>query len=137
MLERDRRHPLSAVRLANPVVRRVLGSRVHRLLSGRLIVLCYRGRRSGRTFRIPVRYAETEDGRLVVVATWPERKLWWRSFDDGTDAIVILRRRTVPVRGTRVTRSEREAALAGYLATYPRAARLVRDAVVVVLTPSR
>ena len=68
--------PLRLLRLANPVVRGVLDSPAHRLLSGRLLVLEYRGRRSGRTFRIPLRYAETRDGSLVAIAVEPDRKHW-------------------------------------------------------------
>ena len=78
------RVPLRALRLANPLVRVVLRSPVHRVLSGRLLVLSYRGHRSGRTFRIPLRYAETADGAFVAVAVRPDRKLWWRSFRAGT-----------------------------------------------------
>jgi hypothetical protein len=130
-----RRHPFRAVRLANPFVRAVLGSRAHRLLSGRLLVLGYRGRRSGRTFRIPVRYAELGDERVVVVATWPERKLWWRSFDGGADAAVTLRGSTISVHGTLECDVERERAIAAYTDAYPQAARVVRGAAVVVLAP--
>ena len=118
-------------------MRAVLGSRAHRVLSGRLLVLTYRGRRSGRTFHIPVRYAETEDGRLVIVAVRPERKLWWRSFDGGAGATVTLRGARVAVRGALETGTARDAALEAYVAAYPRSGRLVRDAAVVVLAPSR
>ena len=38
---------LRVLRLANPFVRVVLESRAHRLVSGRLLLLAYRGRRSG------------------------------------------------------------------------------------------
>ena len=128
--------PLRALRLANPVVRLVLGSRAHGLLSGRLLVLSYRGRRTGPEHRIPLRYAETEDGRLVALAVRPRRKQWWRSFAPAGAAAVTLRGAVLEGRGALVEGSAREDALAAYLARYPRSARLVRDASVVVFTPS-
>ena len=137
MSGRRRRHPFRLVRLANPLVRAVLRSRLHRILSGRLLVLSYRGRRSGKLFEIPVRYAETDDGRLVVVATWPERKLWWRSFDGGGTASVTLGRARRPVAGCVETGEARDAALSAYLGAFPRSERLVREAAVVVLVASR
>jgi hypothetical protein len=125
------------VRLGNPFVRAILGSRLHPLLSARLLVLTYRGRRTGRSFDIPVRYAEADEGRLVIVAVRPERKLWWRSFDGGANATVTLRGARIAVRGALQTGVAREQALAAYVARYPRSARLVRDAAVVVVAPSR
>ena len=40
-------------RVVNPLVRGVLRSPAHRVLSGRLALLTVTGRRSGRTFRSP------------------------------------------------------------------------------------
>ena len=85
------RPPLRVLRLANPVVRGVLDSRAHRLLSRRLVVLGYRGHRSTRSFHIPLRYAETTGGAIVALAVSPERKLWWRSFAEPSAATLILR----------------------------------------------
>jgi hypothetical protein len=137
MSGRRRRHPFRLFRFANPLVRAVLRSPLHRLLSGRLLVLSYRGRRSGRTFEIPVRYAETDDGKLVVVATWPERKLWWRSFDGGAAASVTLRCARRSVAGCVESGEARDTALSAYLGAFPRSERLVREAAVVVLVASR
>jgi F420H(2)-dependent quinone reductase len=125
------------VRLANPLVRAVLRSRWHRMLSDRLLVLTYTGRRSGRRFEIPVRYAETEDGRLVVVAVRPERKLWWRSFQRSATAAVTLRGERIGVEGALQTGSPRDAAFGAYLRRYPRSARLVRKSAIVVFVPRR
>ena len=123
--------------MANPCVRAVLRSRFHTVLSGRLLLLRYRGRRSGRVFEIPVRYTETADGRIVVVATWPERKLWWRSFEGGASAEVTVRGASVPVAGAVETGASRAGAVEAYVTAYPRSRRLVQEAAVVVLAPSR
>lgn len=50
-----------------------------RRVSGRLTVVTYTGRRSGRTFSTPVAYRRADDAVTITVAM-PERKLWWRNF---------------------------------------------------------
>ncbi|WP_458085721.1 hypothetical protein [Streptomyces malaysiensis] len=50
-----------------------------RRVSGRLTVVTYTGRRSGRTFSTPVAYRRAADAVTISVAM-PERKLWWRNF---------------------------------------------------------
>jgi hypothetical protein len=60
-------------RLVNPVVRLLLRSPLHRLLSGSLVVLTYQGRKSGRWRRPPGMYAQ--DGQdLYIIPAQPDRK---------------------------------------------------------------
>ena len=126
---------LRLLRLANPFVRVVLESRAHSLLSGRLVLLAYRGRRSGRRFSIPLRYAEMESGGLVAVAVRPERKQWWRAFSEANRATITLRGALIEARGRVVEGAARDAALGAYLGRYPRSRRMTRDAAVVVFEP--
>jgi len=114
-------NPLRLLRLANPLVRGVLASPAHRLLSGALVVLTYRGRRSGREFRIPLQYAETPDGRVVALAVRPERKLWWRSFAEPSRAVLRVARTDRAVTGHVLQGQERRAAARTYLERFPRA----------------
>jgi hypothetical protein len=123
---------LRVLRLANPLVRVLLESRAHRLLSGRLVLLAYRGHRSGREFRIPLRYAETDAGALVAVAVRPERKQWWRTFSGGERGMLTFRGKRVDVRGVVAGGGERDAALRAYLDRYPRSRRVTEHAAVVV-----
>ena len=123
---------LRVLRLGNPLVRLVLESRAHRLLSGRLVLLTYRGHRSGREFRIPLRYAEPLAGTVVTLAVRPERKKWWRSFAPAGPAALTLRGARVLALGALAEEDARERALAAYLARHPRSARIARDAAVVV-----
>ncbi len=127
---------LRLLRLANPLVGAVLESPAHRALSGQLVLLSYRGHRTGRGFRIPLRYAVTADGAIVAVALTPGEKLWWRSFSSASSATLTLRGARREAIGTLVEGSERETALAAYTARHPRAAGLARDAAVVVFTPA-
>ena len=117
-------------------MRSVLDSPAHRLLSGTLVVLAYRGHRSGRLFRIPLRYAETTDGAVVAVAVRPKQKRWWRSFAEPAPATVTLRGERVEVIGALALGEDRERALETYVARFPRSAGLARDAAIVVFTPA-
>ena len=77
-------------RTVNPLVRGLLRSPAHALLSRRLLLITVTGRRSGRRFTIPVGYRETDDG-LEIVVGWPERKRWWRNLRGGAPVAVRLR----------------------------------------------
>jgi hypothetical protein len=126
---------LRLLRLANPFVRAVLSSRLHGALSGRLVLVAYSGRRSGRRFRIPLRYAPTADGAVVAVALRPERKQWWRAFAPAGPATLTLRGADVPADGQLATGEARAAALEAYLGRYPRSRGVAHDAAVVVFRP--
>jgi len=126
------RPPLRLLRLGNPLVRGILRSRAHRLLSGRLIVLEYEGRKTGRAYAIPLRYAQAAGGRLVAVAVEPARKQWWRSFAEPRSAVVLHRGQMRPVVGTLAEGTARDGAEEAYTARYPRSARLVDEVALVV-----
>ena len=74
----------------NAIVIALLRSPAHRVLSGRLIVLSYTGRRTGRRHTIPVGYTE-HPGHLVVMVGHPERKQWWRNLREPAPVRVLLR----------------------------------------------
>jgi hypothetical protein len=114
--------PLRLLRIANPVVRGVLGSPAHRLLGGALVVLTYHGHRSGRHFRIPLQYAETSEGTIVALAVRPERKLWWRSFAEPSPAVLLVAGVERPVTGCVLAGEKRRAAMRTYLDRFPRSA---------------
>ena len=65
--------------VANVVVRWLLRSPLHRLLSRSLMVIEYEGRRSGRRFRLPVGYVRHE-GSILVLVSRADTKTWWRNF---------------------------------------------------------
>jgi hypothetical protein len=72
----------------NAWMRTLLRSPLHRLRSGRVVLLEFRGRRTGRQFRMPVSYWQT-GGRVVCLssATWAK---WWRNLE-GADVGLWLR----------------------------------------------
>lgn len=72
---------------ANPFVRRLLDSRFAGPMSKALLLLRYRGRKSGRTFATPVGYVR--EGARVVMVTSPTYS-WWRNMVGGAEAEVRL-----------------------------------------------
>lgn len=79
-------------RTVNPIVRAILRSPAHGVLSRRIALLTITGRTSGRRLTFPVMYRQ--DGAHVTVNVGaPDRKRWWRNLRDG--AAVELRLRGV------------------------------------------
>ena len=71
----------------NPLIRRVLDSRFAGPMSRALLLLRYRGRKSGRTITTPVGYVR--DGDRVVMVTSPSYK-WWPNMVGGADVELRL-----------------------------------------------
>jgi deazaflavin-dependent oxidoreductase (nitroreductase family) len=135
----DERMSKRLQRVGNLFVIGLLRSPLHRLASGSLLLITYRGRSSGRRFTIPVMYAE-RDGTLTIFVGHPERKKWWRNLRVGAQVEVRLRGRRL--RGqAEVARDS--AAVETYVARYPRARMAIEAADpptfvrVAALTPSR
>lgn len=76
----------------NTVIATILRSPLHPLLSGMVVLLRYRGRRSGRRYTIPVQYVE-HDNRFVVAALDADRKQWWRNVLARPEIEMLHRRR--------------------------------------------
>ncbi|GLX99530.1 nitroreductase/quinone reductase family protein [Herbidospora sp. NBRC 101105] len=88
------------MRVVNAVVRWILMSPLHDLLSRFVVLLVITGRRSGRVFAIPVRYAE--DGDVLTVVSRRGRT-WWRNLEGGAALTVVLRGRAHPAYGSATT----------------------------------
>ncbi len=74
-------------RLMNPVMRRLLRSRLHRPMSGQLMLLEYTGRLSGRTYVIPIGYFAWDGGSVLSVSS----TRWWKNLRDGRPVSVLVR----------------------------------------------
>jgi hypothetical protein len=97
-------------RVVNPALRAILRSPAHRLASGRVALVTYTGRKSGREYTIVTYYRDKGD-EVTIGVGWPDRKVWWRNLtgDGGPVRLVI---RGEEVRGHAVaTRSGDEDAL--------------------------
>ena len=89
--------PLLLVRLANPVMRRLLASPLHALASSQLLLLHFIGRRTGRRYTVPTGYHDL-DGVLSVLTN----SGWRVNFRGGADIQVTLQGRRRPARATLV-----------------------------------
>src|SRR5438552_16708569 len=69
----------SVVRYFNPFMRLVLGSRAHRMLRGRLMLLSFTGRRTGRSYTTPVSYGRERTNLPV-----PDLGARWKNQTSGT-----------------------------------------------------
>ena len=107
-------------RVANPLLRFVLSSPLHRPLSRSLLVLSYIGRRSGRRRATPVQYAPFGDD-LALVAARASHKSWWRNFRDPAPVMITLRGRRDRAVAEVLRGDERNAGLSAFLTRYPRA----------------
>jgi hypothetical protein len=76
-------------RVLNAIMRALLRSPAHRLRSRRVMLLEFRGKRSGRRYRMPVSYWERGSTTVVCLtsATWSR---WWRNLD-GAQVVVWIR----------------------------------------------
>ena len=88
---------LAMNRVVNPALGALLRSPAHGLASGRLALLTYTGRRSGRDHTIPCFYRDRGD-EVTIAVGWPDRKIWWRNLT-GEGGPVRLLVRGEEVRG--------------------------------------
>jgi deazaflavin-dependent oxidoreductase (nitroreductase family) len=77
-------------RIANPSMKWLLRSPLHWLVSKRVVLIEFRGRKSGKTYRTPVMYAPCDAG--IVISTSRDY-LWWRNLRGGVQVRLWLRGR--------------------------------------------
>lgn len=74
----------------NSVVKWLLSSPIHGVMSRNTMVIEYRGRKSGKLHSVPVNY-QTRDGELLTTSL--KSRVWWKSLRGGTPVRVLLRGR--------------------------------------------
>lgn len=100
------------------MVKAVLRSPLHFLLSASVLLLTFVGRRSGRRFTTPLRYVR-ENGRILCFSS--EGTQWWRNLRGGAPVSLRLRGKNVDCTGRTLNLSieERTYLLTNYLAKMP------------------
>ncbi|MFH5207091.1 hypothetical protein ACHIPZ_02475 [Antrihabitans sp. NCIMB 15449] len=75
--------------LTNKVVVAVLDLPVIGKLAGKsMTVITYTGRKSGKTFSLPVGF--TQKGNVLSIGVaFPEKKNWWRNFQNDGDKLTV------------------------------------------------
>jgi hypothetical protein len=73
-----------------PIVALAASPRLGKMLRRNITLITYTGRRSGRTFSIPVAYRR-RGGEIEIVPNMPDAKTWWRNFlGDGAPMSLTL-----------------------------------------------
>lgn len=91
--------------VVNAFVRPLVASKRWGRVVGRwMTVVTYTGRRSGRTFSIPVAYSRRGDD-LMIGVEFPDQKRWWRNFS-GAGGPLAVRLEGVDRRGHAVARRD-------------------------------
>ena len=70
----------------------VLRSPFHGMLSGGMMLITVNGRKTGKSYTLPVEYMEEQGGLWVM--SWRNRR-WWRNLEGGATVSLVLRRKSV------------------------------------------
>ena len=79
-------------RVINPLVSLIARSSVHFLISNRLLVLSFEGRKSGNKFLIPVSYHKHES---VYTCVTLRSNIWWRNLKEKSSTKIWLKGKLV------------------------------------------
>src|SRR5262245_26793300 len=71
-------------KFANPFVKLILRSPLHGLMSAAVLLVSYRGRKSGKKYTLPVQYVQ-DGNNIYIVPGYPEKKTWWHNLEGGKD----------------------------------------------------
>jgi deazaflavin-dependent oxidoreductase (nitroreductase family) len=77
-------------KIINPLVRLILRSPFHGLMSGTLLVITCCGRKTGREYSLPVQYVQTGN-TIYIVPGMPEKKTWWRNLKEAATVRLTVR----------------------------------------------
>jgi deazaflavin-dependent oxidoreductase (nitroreductase family) len=86
--------------IVNPVMKAILRSPLHGLVSSGMMLLSFTGRKSGKQFTTPVSYVYQGDDLLVI--SLEERK-WWRNMQGGAPVKLRLQGEDVAATATAYT----------------------------------
>ncbi len=99
--------PEKLAKVVNPIIKALLRSPLHRLVSKHLMLLTFEGRKTGRTYSVVVGRHEV-DGTLVVPTGTMGRR-WRLNFRGGTPVVVTIEGRHLRGRGELVEDPEKVA----------------------------
>ena len=77
-------------RVFNPIMRWILTSPLHKIVSKGLVLICFSGRKSNKHYSTPVEYIQ--EGQVIwIMVGFPEKKVWWRNLVGGAPVNLCLR----------------------------------------------
>jgi deazaflavin-dependent oxidoreductase (nitroreductase family) len=111
--------------IGNAIVSGVLRSPLRRMLSRSLMLLKYKGRRTGKEYTIPVGYVRHGD-EIIVLAGRADAKSWWRSMRGPLPVQVRLGRAWKTGVARAVEGEDAVPRMKAYLEAQPRMAKMLR-----------
>ena len=116
---------IKILRRLNPTLVRLLRSPLHGLMSGQILVLQYRGRKTGNVYTIPLSYV-THDGHPHCVT---RTTAWWKSAVDTPAVTIWLRGQRMIVSAERVPSAAPDArtVFRTFMTANPGTARMLYD----------
>lgn len=107
--------------VGNQLMKAILRSRLHGLLSGGIVLVTVTGQRSGKAYTTPVNYLRQGDVLRIVSL---RHRTWWRNLRGGSLVTVRLQGQDVKGQGTVIEDDQGVAAgLSAYLQQAPRFAK--------------
>ena len=102
----------------NPAMRLLLRSPLHALVSGSLMLLTFKGRKTGRTYSTPLRYVQ--NGGTIRFYTSRDSG-WWRNLKHHSTVVLRIKGRDIACSATVIDDDPATARelLAAYLTRYP------------------
>lgn len=97
--------PLWVFALMNPIMRALLQSRLHRMVSGVLMLLSYTGQRSGKVYTIPIGYFVWDTDEVMAFSS----ARWWVNVRDQRPVTLVVKGQRVEATPTVI--HEREAVI--------------------------
>lgn len=105
----------------NGIIKGLLRSPLHRLMSNSTLLITYSGRKSGKLYTTPVNYVQTDQDVLV---TSMRGRTWWRNLLEGAPVVVRLKGKDYEGVAHALTEPDEIAkGLMAYLRLVPRQAR--------------
>ena len=80
--------PEALFAIINPTMSLLLRSPIHSLWSKSLMLITFKGRKSGKSFTTPVRYKQDND---VIRCFSVSQNQWWRNFRDGAEVVLRVK----------------------------------------------
>lgn len=80
-------------KIANPFVKLILRSPLYGWMSAALLLITYRGRKSGKEYTLPVQYVQ-DGSHIYIVPGYAEKKVWWRNLKGGMTVRLTLKGQT-------------------------------------------
>jgi len=75
----------------NPIIKAILYSPLHGMVSGSILLITVTGRKSGKQYTFPVSYFRDEEDEELLTIFSPRKRTWWRNLNDGAEVTVRLR----------------------------------------------